>query len=158
MISRTARLYIAFSICLQEPDIRIDDAALELWKQDRLEEAEALLTETITASQNLNHDLLASRALVRARSGQWDTAIVDAEMVSATWFSSVPTLTRICTQAIDVRPSVIAYIAKIVAHVGNGERHKAYWTCDVASQHIHPSHFNFILLIKVRMFSSSFSL
>ena len=158
MISCTARLYTAFSICLQEPDIRIGNAALELWKQDRLEEAGALLTEAITASQNPNHHLLASRALVRARSGQWDTTIVDAEMVSATWFSRVPTLTRICTQAIDVQPSVIAYIARTVAHVGNGERHKAYWTCDVASQHIHQSHFSFILLIKVPMFSSSFSL
>lgn len=65
----------------QEPDIQIDDVALDYWKRDQLEHAEAVLTAKITASQNTTQHLLASRALVRTRLRNWDAALVDAEMV-----------------------------------------------------------------------------
>ncbi|KAF8417750.1 hypothetical protein L210DRAFT_3580341, partial [Boletus edulis BED1] len=115
---------------LQEPHIQIDDAVLDSWKHDQLENAEALLTATISESQNPNHNLFASRALLRTRQGKWDSALEDAE------------------RAIDIQPSAISFIAKSVAHVGKGERHKAYRTCDIAFERFHSSHVTFILLIK----------
>ena len=72
---------------LQEPVIQIDDAALHSWKHDQLDNADALFTAAILEYQNPNHHLLASRALVRARSRQWDAALVDAEEVLITLFS-----------------------------------------------------------------------
>ena len=49
----------------QEPDIQIDDAALYSWKQDQLDNADALLTAAIPDPQGPNHHVLASRALSR---------------------------------------------------------------------------------------------
>ena len=72
-----SRLYPTF----QEPDIRIDDAALHSWKHNQLANAQALLTATIHGSPNPSHHALASRALVRARLRQWDAAIADATEV-----------------------------------------------------------------------------
>ncbi|KAF8123581.1 hypothetical protein EV363DRAFT_1356177 [Boletus edulis] len=50
--------------------------------------------------------------------------------------------------AIEVQPSVIAFLAKSIAHVGNGEKNKGYSTCDIAFEHFHSSHVTFLLLIK----------
>ena len=66
----------------QEPDIRIDNAALHSWKHDQLANAEVLLTTAIHESRNQTHHALASRALVGARLGQWDAAIADATEVA----------------------------------------------------------------------------
>ena len=71
----------------QEPVIQIDDAALDSWMHDQLENAEALLTAAIPESRNPIHHVLASRALIRARLRQWDAALVDAEEVLVTLFS-----------------------------------------------------------------------
>ena len=57
-------------------------------------------------------------------------------------------------QAIKIQPSVIAYIAKSLAHVGKQERRNAYRSCDIAFEHFHSSHVSFLLLIKVRFLSS----
>ena len=65
----------------QVPDIQIDDAALDSWTHDQLENAEALLTTAIPESRNPTHHVLASGALVRARLRHWDTALIDAEQV-----------------------------------------------------------------------------
>ena len=54
---------------------------LDLWKQDQLTTVETLLTAAIATSQETNHHLLATRALVRTRMQEWDTAIIDAERV-----------------------------------------------------------------------------
>ncbi|KAF8546186.1 WD40 repeat-like protein, partial [Imleria badia] len=113
----------------QDPDIQIDDAALDSWKHDQLENAEAILTAVIHESQNPSYHVLASRALVRTRLQQWDAALVDAE------------------KAIDIQPSVFAFIAKSIAHVGKGEKHKGYRACDIAFKHFH-SHVAFLLLVK----------
>ncbi|KAF8548746.1 hypothetical protein OG21DRAFT_1489116 [Imleria badia] len=113
-----------------EPDIRIDDAALDLWKHDQLTDTAALLTTAIATSQNPSHDALASRAIVRARLRQWDQAVDDAE------------------KSINIQPSVIGYIAKSIALVGKGEKHKAYRACDIAFDHFHPSRLRLMLLIK----------
>jgi hypothetical protein len=138
----------------QEPDIQIDDAALDSWKHDQLENADALLTAAIHESQNPSHHVLASRALVRARLQQWDAALVDAEMVLVALLSHTLMLTLIYTKAIEIQPSVIGYIAKSIAHVGKGERHKGYQACDIAFEHFHSSHGTFILLIKVCIFQT----
>ena len=136
----------------QEPDIRIDDAALHSWKHDQLENADALLTAAIPGSRNPIRDVLASRALVRARLRHWDAALVDAEEVLAALFSHTLTLTSIDTKAIKIQPSVIGYIAQSVALVGNGERHKGYRACDIAFERFHTSHVTFLLLVKVGIF------
>ena len=66
---------------LQGPEIPIDDTALASWQHDHLADAEELLTAAIPRSRDAIHHVLASRALVRTRLGQWDAAIVDAEEV-----------------------------------------------------------------------------
>ena len=129
----------------QEPDIQIDDAALDSWKHGRLENAEVLLTTAVSESRNPNHHALASRALVRARLRQWDAALVDAEEVLVALFCHTLALTSIYTKAIEIQPSVIGYIAKSVALVGNGERHKGYRACDIAFERFHSSHVSFLL-------------
>ena len=136
----------------QEPDIHIDDAALHSWKHDQLAKAEALLT---TASRNPSHHTLASRALIRARLRKWDTAIADATKVSTVLLSHA--LSLIYIKSIKIQPSVIGYIAKSVALVGNGEKHKAYRVCDVAFERFHSTHVTFLLLIKVCPIHSSFT-
>ena len=113
-----------------------------------------LLTATITASSHPSHHVLASRALIRTRLQDWDAALVDAEKVFVMLIPRSLTLTLIYTKAIKIWPSVIAYVAKSFAHVGNGERHKAYRTCDIAFELFHSSHTSFLLLIKVRIFST----
>ena len=65
----------------QEPELGIDIATLNAWKCHQLTHAEALLSATILTSKNGPHHVLASRALVRARLGHWDTALVDAKEV-----------------------------------------------------------------------------
>ena len=133
----------------QEPDIQIDDAALDSWKLGQLANAETLLTVAVNKSRNPSHDALASRALVRARLRQWDIAIADATEVFVALLSRMFMLTLIHTKSIIIQPSTIGYIAKSVALVGIGEKHKAYRACDIAFVHSHPSHVNFLLLIKV---------
>ena len=61
-------------------------------------------------------------------------------------------LTLIYTKALKIEPSLIAYIAKSLAHVGNGERDKGYRACDIAFERFHSSHVTFLFLIKVRIF------
>ena len=131
----------------QEPDIRIDDAALHSWKHNQLANAEALLTAAIHESRNPSHHALACRALVRARTRQWDAAIADATEVFVALLSHMPSLT--CIKSIKIQPSVIGYIAKSVALVGNGEKHQAYRACDIAFGCFHSTHVTFLLLIKV---------
>ncbi|KAF8551263.1 YVTN repeat-like/Quino protein amine dehydrogenase [Imleria badia] len=116
----------------QEPDIRVDDAALALWEYDQLADTEALLTTAIATPQNTSHHALVGRALVRARLRQWDAALDDAE------------------KSIKIQLSIIGYIAKSVALVGKGEKHKAYRTCDILFHHFLPSagSLTFLLLIK----------
>ena len=131
--------------------VQIDDAALNLWKCDQLRDAEALLTFTITASRNTNHYALASRALVRARLREWDTALADAEKVFVAPLSP-PISILTYTKAIEIQPSVVGYIAKSVALVGKGDNAKGYQTCDIAFALFHSSHVCFLLLIKVCIF------
>ena len=142
------RLHTTF----QEPVIQIDDAALCSWMHDQFEEAEVSLTAAISESRDPIHDVHASRALVRARLRQWDAALVDAELVLVTLFSHAPPLTSIYTKAIEIQPSVIGYIAKSVALVGNGDRLSGYRACDIAFERFHSSHVSFLLLVKVCIF------
>ena len=46
---------------------------------------------------------------------------------------------------------MIGHIAKSVALVGKGEKHKAYRACDIAFDPFQPSCARFLLLIKVRV-------
>ena len=133
---------------LQEPDIQIVDAALHSWKHNQLANAEELLTATILESRQ-SHDALASRALVRARLRQWDAAITDATEVFVALLSRA--LSLIYIKSINIQPSLIGYIAKGVALVGNGEKHKAYRACDIALERFHSTHVTFLLLIKVHV-------
>ena len=131
----------------REPDIQIDDAALHSWNHNQLADAEALLAAAIHESRNPSHHTLASRALVRARLREWDAAIADAIQVCLALLSHAPSLIYI--ESIKIQSSVIGYIAKSVALVGNGENHKAYPACDIAFERFHSAHVTFLLLIKV---------
>ena len=133
----------------QELDIQIDDATHNAWKNDALEDAEALLTTAIHQHQHPGYHFLAARALVRARLQYWDEALVDAQMVLLALLSHSLALTPSRTKAIDTQPSIIAYIAKSLAHVGKGEKDEAYLACDIAFEHSHSSHISLPLSIKV---------
>ena len=141
----SSRLHSTF----QELDIHIDDTVLDAWKNDQLEDAEASLTTAIHQHQHPGYHFLAARALVRARLQRWDEALIDAQMVLLALLSHLLTLTSSRTKAIDTQPSMIAYIAKSLAHVGKGEKDKAYLTCDITFEHSHPSHIPLPLAIKV---------
>ena len=134
---------------LQGLYIQIDDAALTAWKNDQLEGAEALLTTAIHQQNHPSYHFLAARALVRARLQHWDEALVDAQTVLLALLSHSLTLTPTRTKAIDAQPSMIAYIAKILARVGKGEKDKAYLACDIAFEHSYSSHIHIPLPIKV---------
>ena len=134
---------------LQGLDIQIDDATLNAWKNNQLEDAEALLTTAIHQHQHPSYHFLAARALVRARLQHWDKALVDAQMVLLVLLSHSLTLTPSRTKAIDAQPSIIAYIAKCLAHLGRGEKDKAYLACDIAFEHSHSSPIPLPLPIKV---------
>jgi hypothetical protein len=156
IVSRWIMVYLILSPILprmlptlQEPDIRIDEAALDSWKHNQLANTEALLTATITTLLDPGYHTLASRALVQARLQQWDTAIADAEEVFTALFSHVLTLTLNSTKSIKIQPSVLGYIAKSLALVGKGEKHEGLRVCDTAFEHLHSSHIAFLLLIKV---------
>ena len=61
-------------------------------------------------------------------------------------FTRMLTLTLPYTKALEIEPSLIAYIAKSLAHVGDGERDKAYRACDIAFECFRSSHITFLLL------------
>ena len=134
---------------LQGLDIQIDDAPLDAWKNDQLADAEALLTTAIHQYQHPSYHFLAARALVRARLQHWEETLVDAQMVLLALLSHSLTLTPTRTKAIDAQPSIIAYIAKSLAHAGKGEKDKAYLACDIAFEHSHSSRIPLPLPIKV---------
>ena len=134
---------------LKELYILIDDAALDAWKKDQLKDTEALLTTAIYKHQHPGYHVLAARALVRARLQHWDEALVDAQMVLLALFLHSLTLTPSRTKAIAAQPSSIAYIAKSLAHIGRGEKDKAYLACDIAFEHSRASHIPLPLSIKV---------
>ncbi|KAF8554675.1 hypothetical protein OG21DRAFT_1508679 [Imleria badia] len=114
----------------QEPDIQIDDAALDSAKQDQLTDPEPPFTETITNSGHQTHHALANRALVQARLQQSDLAIDDAE------------------NSIKIHPDVNGYIKKSVALVSEGKRSEACRVYDLAFRHCDPTDVDLILLIK----------
>ena len=83
---------------------------------------------------------------MRARLRQWDDAIADATQVFVALLSHTLTLIRI--KSIEIHPSAIGNIAKSVALVGKGEKHKAYRACDIAFERFRSTHVTFLLLIK----------
>lgn len=61
----------------------IDDAARTAWKEDRLDDAEEILSRQLTRRTGFDHSALAHRALIRARLHHWDAALRDSETVSS---------------------------------------------------------------------------
>ncbi|KAF8549281.1 TPR-like protein [Imleria badia] len=112
------------------PFIDITNTVLDSWKQDRLQDTEVSLTETIANSGNKDHFALANRAVVRARLQHWDLAIDDAE------------------QSINVRPSIIGYIAKSLALIGARQKARGCRAYDFVFRHCHPGDIDLLLLTK----------
>lgn len=133
----------------QEPEICIDDDALHSWMHSELEDAEKLLTAAIASPLNHGHHVLASRALIRVRLGQWDAAIEDAEQVCTILFLHASALIFLYIKSIKTQTSVIGYIAMFVALFGKGKKQEGYRACDIASEHFHSTHVTILLLIKV---------
>ena len=55
----------------------------------------------------------------------------------------------ILSKSIKIHPSLLGYIAKSIALVGKGEKHRGYRACDIAFEHFRSTHISFLLLIKV---------
>ncbi|KAF8546332.1 hypothetical protein OG21DRAFT_1502001 [Imleria badia] len=98
------------------PFTYISDAAFKLWRQGDLTRVEELLTEDIIHPDNPSDHAhaLAHRALVRARSKQWEVAIDDAK------------------KSTKAQRSVIGYIAHAIAHIGLGDHESAMRVFDLA--------------------------
>lgn len=60
----------------------IDDAARVAWKEDKLDDAEEILSRQLIRRTGSDHSAFANRALIRARLRHWDAALRDAETVS----------------------------------------------------------------------------
>ena len=131
----------------QEPDLPIDDATLELWKCDQLENADALLIVTIPASRNQIHHALSSsnqnsfaylgHSPRRCRKGPCCSPLACTDPDA-----------NLSPKAVEIQPSAIAYIAKSLAHVGNGDGDEGYRSCDIVFAHVHLTQVTFHLLIK----------
>jgi hypothetical protein len=67
----------------------IDDAAREAWKEDKLDDAEEILSRQLIRRTSSDHSAFANRALIRARLHHWDAALRDAETVSFVFFFHV---------------------------------------------------------------------
>lgn len=64
----------------------IDNATREAWKEDKLDDAEEMLSRQIIRRTGSDHTAFANRALIRTRLHRWDAALRDAEIVSAVFF------------------------------------------------------------------------
>ena len=64
----------------------IGDAAREAWKEDKLDDAEEILSRQLIRRTGSDHSAFANRALIRARLHHWDAALRDAETVSFVLF------------------------------------------------------------------------
>jgi hypothetical protein len=133
----------------QEPDIQIDNAALDSSTHDQLADAKPPLTETMTNTGHQTHHALANRALVRARLQQSEQAIDDAENVSLSLLSHTRMHIVNFRKPIKIRPSVNGYIAKSVALINRGKRAEGCRAYDLAFRHCDPTDVDLILLIKV---------
>ncbi|KAH0838771.1 hypothetical protein J3R83DRAFT_7146 [Lanmaoa asiatica] len=107
-------------VCLQpisDSSIRltdIDDAVREAWKENKMDDAEEILSMQIIRRKGADYSALANRALIRARSHHWDAALRDAET------------------SIDIQPSVTAHIAKGFALFGQQKHTSALHAFNVA--------------------------
>ena len=131
-------------LTFQGPELDIGSAALNAWKHGQLVDAEVLLSRAIPT-----YHVLASRALVRARLGEWDAAIADAEEVHVVSFSHAWSLIPFPIKSITIRRSLVGYVAKGVALVGKGEKDKGIRVCDISFRYFHSEHVSFLLLFKV---------
>ena len=64
----------------------IGDAAREAWKEDKLDDAEEILSRQLIRHTGSDHPAFANRALIRARLHHWDAALRDAETVGFVLF------------------------------------------------------------------------
>lgn len=116
----TSEFSLQLSFCVgltdttsQEPEIHVNDIALDSWKHGDLAEAEVLLTAELPKSQGPTHHILASRALVRTRLRQWDAAIDDAEQVHATLLLYTLPLTSFTPSLSRFSPPSLATLQKL---------------------------------------------
>ena len=135
----------------QLPLMCISETVFKSWTQGDLTRAEELLTQgAIAPSNTLCHaHMLAHRALVRARSKQWEMAIGDAKEVSSSGNLAFYVVFTIVCQSIKVQRSVIGYIAHAITLVANREHESALRAFDLVFTEGLPSENRFLLLIKV---------
>ncbi|KAH0838775.1 hypothetical protein J3R83DRAFT_7151 [Lanmaoa asiatica] len=108
----------------------IDDAAREAWKEDRLDDAEEILSRQLIRRTGSDHSAFANRALIRARLHHWNTALRDAET------------------SIDIQPSVVAHVAKGFALFGQEKYGLAVEAFNVALRQCDVHDRDVVLLIK----------
>lgn len=119
--------------------------------QDDWKKAETVVTEEMIHFSCPNHHSLTNRALIRARLQDWRGALDDAQQVHSCCVFQLLVFTLIRVKSLKVQLSVIGYIAKAIAHVGQGEFQAGIRTFDLAFMHCSPEESAFLLLIRVRV-------
>ncbi|KIK21827.1 hypothetical protein PISMIDRAFT_11981 [Pisolithus microcarpus 441] len=112
------------------PLIQVSDQTFKSWTQSIPTNTEALLSEEIKSASSPSHNLLACRAIVRARLKRVALAMEDGK------------------QSLRVQPSPIGYIAMAVALLGQGDREGALRIFDFAFHDCERDDIRFILLLK----------
>lgn len=64
----------------------IDDATREAWREDKLDDAEEILSRHLIRHTGSDYSVFANRALIRARLHHWNAALRDAETVSFVFY------------------------------------------------------------------------
>lgn len=131
--------------------LHLSRPACELCMQGDWKEAERTITEEIAHSSNPGCHSLASRALVRARLQDWNGAYHDAQQVSFLRISHSLVFTCVHPKSLKVQLSVIGYIAKAMARVGQGESQAGIRAFDLTFMRCNLAEIPFLFLIRVRV-------
>ncbi|KIK14226.1 hypothetical protein PISMIDRAFT_358713 [Pisolithus microcarpus 441] len=112
------------------PLVRMSGQTFKSWIQGIPTNTEVLLSEEIKSTSSPSHDLLACRAILRARLKHVALAMEDGK------------------QSLRVQPSPIGYIAMAITLLGQGDREGALRIFDLAFHDCKPDDIRFILLLK----------
>lgn len=119
--------------------------------RDDWKKAKTVITEEMAHFPCPDHHSLANRAFIRAHLEDWGGASEDAQQVSSCCIPHLPVFTHVRIKSLEVQPSVVGYVAKAIAHVGQGESAAGIRTFDLALLHCSLEEIGFLLLLRVRV-------
>ena len=136
----------------------IDNATREVWKEDKLDDAEEMLSRQIIRRTGSDHTTFANRALIRTRLHRWDAALRDAEIVSAVFlFLDALKVILSHVQSLDIQPSVAACVAKGFALFGQQKYASAVHAFNVALRECDVRDRALVSLVKVIKLSTMYA-